>query len=173
MNGSTESKSARRRPSEGHLPPTGLVHHYLVVANQTLCGEALHEAIAERVRLGPSRFHVLVPATPARDLYQNMLHALEGEPPDEDQAVDDARTRLAFAVESIRGTGATADGEIGDADPLTAIEEVLAVRHFDEIIVSTLPAPVSHWLRLDLPAKVTHAFDLPVVHVTAGLLDPD
>jgi len=143
------------------------VHHYLVVANQTLGGEALKDAIAERVALGPSRFYVLVPATPARDLYQNVMNALEGEPPDQAAATADAQQRLEATLESIRASGAAADGEIGDPDPLAAIEAVLERHHFDEIIVSTLPRAVSRWLKLDLPARVGHAFDLPVTHVVA------
>jgi CBS domain-containing protein len=158
-------RPARRQPAPSVLPSGRVVHHYLVVANQTLGGQSLNDAIAERVALGPSRFHVLVPATPAHDLYRNVMHALEGELPDPVAATADAQRRLDATLESIRASGATADGEIGDPDPLGAIEAVLERHHFDEIIVSTLPRAVSRWLKLDLPARVGHAFDLPVTHV--------
>jgi len=159
----------RRRPRPEHAPKEGLVHHYLIVANQSLGGRPLADAIASRIALGPSRFFVLVPATPAHDLYQNVLHALEGGPPDDGQARADAERRLDASLHWIEERGGRAEGEIGDADPVTAIAAVLANQHFDEIIVSTLPVHLSHWLRLDLPSRVAHAFDLPVVHVAADV----
>lgn len=159
--------AAGRQPVAGVLLSRRLVHHYLVVANQTLGGEALNAAIADRVAAGPSRFHVLVPATPARDLYHNVMHALEGELPDKAEAAEAADRRLAATLASIRASGAAADGEIGDPDPLVAIASVLERHHFDEIIVSTLPRSMSRWLRFDLPARVNHAFDLAVTHVVA------
>jgi H+/Cl- antiporter ClcA/CBS domain-containing protein len=165
--GHAVGRAARRHPAPSLLPSRRVVHHYLIVANQTLGGDALNDAIAERVALGPSRFHVLVPATPAHDLYQNVMNALEGELPDQAAATAGAQKRLEATLESIRASGAAADGEIGDPDPLAAIEAVLERHHFDEIIVSTLPRAVSRWLKLDLPARVGHAFDLPVTHVVA------
>ncbi|HEX3911315.1 MAG TPA: hypothetical protein VHW67_11515, partial [Solirubrobacteraceae bacterium] len=57
-------------------------------------------------------------------------------------------------------------GVIGDPTPLTAIEDTINARPFDEIIISTLPAHVSRWLRLDLPSKVG-GLGLPVTTVTA------
>ncbi len=157
----------RRHSRTGHTPTGGLVHHYLIVANQTLGGTELTDAIADRVAAGPARFHVVVPATPSRDLFSNVMNALEGAPPAEDEAkiVDDAQARLDATLATIRATGARADGELGDPDPLAAIDHVLETHHFDEIIVSTLPHAVSHWLRVDLPTKVAHRFDLPTTHV--------
>jgi H+/Cl- antiporter ClcA len=146
------------------------VHHYLVVANQTLGGSALVEAIESRIAAGPTRFHVLVPATPPNDLYQTMMQGLEGEP-DQQQVTAEAEARLADSVAWIRSRGGRADGEIGDPDPLVAIGNVLAHQHFDEIIVSTFRAPVSRWLRMDLPSKVARTFELPVVHVVASTAD--
>ena len=52
-------------------------------------------------------------------------------------------------------------------DPMDAIEEALHDGAFDEIVISTLPRGVSHWLQLDLPARLMHDYDLPVTVVTA------
>jgi hypothetical protein len=52
-----------------------------------------------------------------------------------------------------------------EADPMRGVEAAVAGREFDEIIVSTLPARFSHWLRQDLPDRLVHKFDLPVTHV--------
>jgi hypothetical protein len=57
---------------------------------------------------------------------------------------------------------AKVEGQLGDADPLNAISETLATRQFDEVILSTLPRPISKWLRADLPRQVQRRFGLPV-----------
>jgi CIC family chloride channel protein len=169
----TTTVSPRRRPALEHAPKEGLVHHYLIVGNQTLHSGALIDAVAARLALGPCTFYVVVPATPAHDLYRNVLNALEGDAPDEHGPRDVAEERLAAALGWIREGDARADGEVGAADPLIAIAEVLKTHHFDEIIVSTLPVHMSRWLHLDLPSRVAHAFDLPVSHVVASHTNAD
>jgi hypothetical protein len=62
--------------------------------------------------------------------------------------------------------GARVEGLVGDASPLTAIQDALNTQGFDEIIISTLPARVSRWLHLDLPSKA-RGLGLPVTTVTA------
>jgi hypothetical protein len=62
--------------------------------------------------------------------------------------------------------GARVEGLVGDASPLTAIQDAVNTRGFDEIIISTLPARVSRWLHLDLPSKA-RGLGLPVTTVTA------
>jgi hypothetical protein len=63
--------------------------------------------------------------------------------------------------------GGTVEGLIGDTDPFVAVQAALARTPFDEVIVSTLPTHVSHWLRIDLPARVRR-LGLPVSVVTAS-----
>ena len=143
------------------------MQHYLIVGNQTLASAELAQAVSERLALGAARFYVVVPATPPHDLYGSVLRALEGEPASEQEARAVATQRLEAELNAIRDAGGEADGEVGDADPLAAIAAVLREHHVDEIVVSTLPDHVSKWLRLDLPRRVAHAFDLPVAHVVA------
>jgi GABA permease len=69
-------------------------------------------------------------------------------------------------VEQLRTAGVRADGEVGDPDPMHAVEEVLKRRQFDEIIVSTLPERLSRWLHQDLPRRIEHKFHLPVTHIS-------
>jgi len=130
------------------------MHRYLVVANQTLGGEHLVATVRERAHEGPCSFHIVVPVTPPTD------HAwTEGEI----RAV--AQGRLDRALARFREEGADATGEVGDANPVLAVEDALRVQGFDEIIVSTLPPGVSRWLKLDLPHRIEAAFGLPVTHV--------
>jgi hypothetical protein len=131
------------------------MRRYLVVANQTLGGEPLMARVREHLASGPSSFHIVVPATPPRD------HLL----PTENEAREIAKGRLDRAMAQFRELGADVDGEVGDADPVQAIGDAIRQSNFDEIILSTLPAGPSRWLRRDVPHRVEQAFALPVTHV--------
>jgi hypothetical protein len=130
---------------------------YLVVANQTLGGEPLSETVRTFVASEPCRFHILVPATPPKE----HLTFTEGE------ANAIAQERLDIALARFRELGADVDGEVGVANPLHAIEDVLMREQFDEIILSTLPSGLSRWLKLDLPSRVEDKYELPVTHLVA------
>jgi hypothetical protein len=145
---------------------------YLVVANQTLGGDELVRARQEILAAGPSEFYVVVPATPVQHLVPTFappMPIMGGPvtlPPSPEEGRQLAEAKLQAALERLRAAGASADGEVGDPDPLRAVENVLAKQpKFDEIIVSTLPERLSHWLRQDLPRRLEHKFHLPVTHV--------
>jgi GABA permease len=115
-----------------------------------------------------------VPATPVKDLASNAvpipMPVMGGTPtlpapPKEARRM--AQAKLDAAVRKLTAAGVRADGTVGDADPVRAVEEATASGVFDEIIVSTLPARVSRWLHQDLPARLEHACHLPVTHVPA------
>ena len=61
------------------------------------------------------------------------------------------------------------EGEVGDGNPMLAIEDALRDHGpFDEIVISTLPRGLSKWLRIDLPHRAEAAFGLRVTHVIGG-----
>ena len=78
-----------------------------------------------------------------------------------------ARSNLDTELSRLREIGATADGAVGDPNPMVAIEKALAERQFDEIILSTLPPGISRWLALDLPHRVKRKFDVPLTVISA------
>ena len=153
------------------------MHRYLVVANQTLGGPELIDVIRDRMARGPAEFWVLAPATPATQLITD-FGALGGSFPLDptvlptaaevrEEGVAVARSNLETELGRLRELGATADGAVGDANPMAAIEKAVAAQQFDEIILSTLPTGVSRWLALDLPHRVRRKFDVPLTVITA------
>ncbi len=130
----------------------------LVVANKTAATPALLEAVAARAASGPATFTLLVPRI-AHGLHRVM----------EPEAADDTEAKmvLELALPLLEeAAGAPVEGLVGDAIAIDAVQDAVNIHGFDEIIVSTLPARVSRWLRSDLPRKVA-ALGLPVTTVIA------
>src|SRR5439155_12789061 len=131
------------------------MHRYLVVANRTLAGAHLFEQLTELTRHDRCSFRVVVPAEPPRD------HAWT-----ETEARSIAAARLEQALARFAALDAEVDGEVGDADPALAVEDVLLRGEtFDAIVLSTLPPGPSRWLRLDLPHRLEGKTGLRVIHV--------
>jgi cell pole-organizing protein PopZ len=130
------------------------MRRYLVVASQTLTGAHLIAKVRELDRGGPCAFHVVVPATVPQD-----------HPWTEGEVQGTARHRLEEGLALFRDAGVEATGQVGDADPVLAVEDVLREQAFDEIVISTLHPRISRWLKLDLPRRVEGLFGLPVIHV--------
>jgi hypothetical protein len=130
----------------------------LVVAHKTAATPALLEAVRERAQRGPATFTLLVP---------NSAHGLHVVVDPEDQAESEAQQVVELAVPLLEdAAGTPVEGIVGDPSPMNAIQDAINLRGFDEVIISTLPARVSKWLKLDLPSKVG-GLGLPVTTVTA------
>jgi hypothetical protein len=128
----------------------------LIVANRTATGPALMAAVRARARRGEASFHLVVPATP---------HGLHRVVDPEVAGREEARRRLDSALAPLSAAaGGAVSGEVGDPNPLAAVQDALNLHGFDEIILSTLPWRLSRWLRVDLPRKVA-ALGVPVHHV--------
>jgi hypothetical protein len=131
----------------------------LVLANETIGGAKLLDAIRERNAQGDARFHVVVPLT--RPRHGNVIY---------DEAVrDSAQVRVDLALAFMREEGIEGTGEVGDGDPLNAAKDAIAEHRIDEIIVSTLPAQSSGWMKRDLIEALEGETGLPVHHVVVDL----
>lgn len=131
----------------------------LVVANETLGGRALIDAVLKRNEAGDARFHLVVPRT--RPKHGNIIY---------DEAVRDAaQVRIDLALGYVGGQGLKATGEVGDPDPFTATMDAIADVRPDEVIVSTHPLTSSGWLRRDLVERIRAEAGLPVEHVVTDL----
>ena len=135
----------------------------LLIANRTADTDRLREAVRERAADGTTRFHLLVPAVPS-GLHRVVDPEVAGQ--DEAQArLDSALPRLSEAA------GFNIEGEVGDADPMAAVQDTLGRESFEEIVISTLPKRMLRWLHLDLPSKIK-GLGVPVSHVEADTV-PD
>jgi len=130
----------------------------LVVAHQTAATQPLLDAVRERAQRGPVHFHLVVPSRP---------HGLDKVMDPQDHGEQEARRALADALPKLsEAAGTEVTGDIGDSEPLMAIQDALNLGQYDEIIISTLPLGISRWLHLDLISKA-RALGPPVTHVLA------
>ena len=126
--------------------------HTLVVANQTVEGAPLFGLLRGKSAEKPHRFTIVVPQSGGHG-----HHA------------DAARTRLGHLLDHMKQEGLQATGGIGDPDPFTAIQNALQFYRVDEIVISTLPARRSGWLRSDLIDRVKRSTAVPVEHVISDV----
>jgi len=135
--------------------------HVLVVANETLAGDELVDAVRRRAAEGPIRAVVVAPVNDPRSgyvVYRNSRRASAGR-------------RLDGMVEALRAAGIPAHGDVFEGGPVTAVEDVLAQEPIDELIVSTHPEERSGWLRRRnvLEELRRLAGDRPFTHVVSDV----
>jgi GABA permease len=129
----------------------------LVIANETVGGEALLSEIRKRCRDRECEILVVTPAL----VSSRAAHWAS----DVDEAVELARQRMELSLMELKSLGLRARGEIGDSDPRVAIEDALRLFPADEIIISTHPPERSHWLERGVVQRARDDIDLPVTHV--------
>jgi hypothetical protein len=130
----------------------------LVVAHRTAATPQLLTAVTERAEAGPARFTLLVP---------RVAHGLHRVVDPEDTDDSEAQMVLELALPLLEeAAGGHVEGRIGDPNPADAIHDAMNIDGYDEIIISTLPARVSRWLRADLPSKLK-PLGVPVTTVVA------
>ena len=123
--------------------------HVLVVAHRTAATPRLLEEVRRRTQQGPCSVTLLVPRP-----YWN---------PD----TEEAELVIELAVPVLEdAAGGHVDAVVGDSDPVEAVRQFMAENDVDEIILSTLPQRVSHWLRRDVPSRL-QALEVPLTVVTA------
>jgi hypothetical protein len=131
----------------------------LVIANETLGGKPLIDAVRKHAAEEETRFVLCVPQTQPRAGY--VVY--------DDAVFDAAQTRVDLAVGFVRSEGMDAVGEVGDPDPYAAAMDAVREYNPDAIIISTLPESRSGWLRRDLIERIRQASGLPVEHVVADI----
>jgi GABA permease len=135
-------------------------HHILVVANETVEGTALVEAVRDMALSHDADVVVVAPALNTR-----LRHWMS----DSDGAHHAAAQRLEGCVDRLRDAGVRVTGHVGDADPMRAIEDATRLFPADEIVIGTHPEERSNWLAHDLVARACAQFDVPVLHIVVDL----
>jgi hypothetical protein len=132
----------------------------LVIANETVGGETLREEIRRRAESYREQVLVVCPA-----LNSPIRHWAS----DEDAARAAAQKRLAASLARLAEAGIQARGEVGDSEPLQAIEDALRTFGADEIIISTHPEGRSNWLEKGVVSGARDRFAVPITHVVVDL----
>jgi hypothetical protein len=154
-------REARERPTVAPRPRgEDDEERVLVVANETVAGAALRDAVRQAVSGGRANVLVVSPA-----LNSKLKHWVS----DEDQARTAAEERLGRSIAALEQLGIPARGEVGDADPVQAIEDALRTFGPDLIVISTHPPGRSNWLEHGVVSTARERFAVPITHVVVDL----
>jgi hypothetical protein len=136
-------------------------HRMLVVANETVGGEALLDEIRKHCQGRDCEIFVVTPAL----VGSRASHWAS----DVDEGIELARQRMELSLIAIDELGLKARGEVGDSDPNMAIEDALRAFPADEIVISTHPPERSRWLEHGVVKRAREQIDLPITHVVVDL----
>jgi hypothetical protein len=132
----------------------------LVIANETVGGAELLAILRRKSEGVNEQVLVVCPALNSQ---------VRTWASDEDGARAAAQQRLDASLARLRQDGVHAQGEVGDGDPLQAIEDALRTFGADEIVISTHPEGRSNWLERNVVGAARDRFDVPITHVVVDL----
>jgi hypothetical protein len=131
----------------------------LVIANETIAGKGLHDQVRESTADG-GRVIIIAPALSSRLKYVFS---------DVDIPRAEAQERLDASMSLLHESGIDAEGEVGDANPVRAFEDAVAIYEPDGVLVSTHPEGRSNWIEKGVVEKIKSKTDLPVEHVVVDI----
>ena len=138
------------------------MNHVLVIANETVAGQTLIEALKQRAAAERIRVTVVAPINEPREgyvVYEDTRRASAGR-------------RLDRTLQLLREAGIPASGLVVDADPVNATRDAIAQAEppIDSIIVSTHPEERSGWMQRNVPERIQKASGaIPVEHVVVDM----
>lgn len=128
----------------------------LVVADETVVGEEIPQEILEKARGLSAEVRVVFPALNTR-----LRHYVS----DVDPAREEAQKRLERSIEKLGEEGIAAQGEVGDSDPVQALEDALATGKADEVIIATRSPSRVNWLEKDIVDRARKVSDVPITYL--------
>jgi len=143
------------------VPPTG-PRRILVIANETCASSTVVEEV--RYRAGPGRAEVLVVAPTLAS--SRLSHWLDS---DSERRREAAEARIESSVAALSEAGLDARGELGDADPMQALDDALRTMDPDEVIISTHTPEKSNWLERKVVQQARATYALPITHVVVDI----
>ena len=150
-----------QRPPQTHVVrDEGPSRRILVIANETVGGDELRTLLERKAEGVAEEMLLVCPALNSR---------VRTWTSDEDPARAEAQSRLDASLARLGEAGVSVRGEIGDGDPLQALEDALREFPADEIVVSTHQPGRSHWLEQGVVEQARHRYDVPITHVVVDL----
>lgn len=117
----------------------------------------LREELRRHTGGADSEIHVVAPATE--------LSRLQWLASDEDRARAKAAKAARKTTKAVEETGDVEEAEVGDPDPVQAVEDALRTFPADELLIVTRPGEEATWLEKESPEEAFQRFDLPVTHL--------
>jgi hypothetical protein len=156
----TDRRSPLQEAADAPHPhgASGGKRHILVVASETLGGEALRRELAEAGGAGVE-LDVLAPILASRSHYWAS---------DLDHEREEARARHQASLAWAAAQGFAAKGQVGDPDPLVAIEDELRDFGADEVIIAMHPREHASWLAKRMLGHLSRELDVPVREIVVG-----
>jgi hypothetical protein len=129
----------------------------LVVATAEIDPGSLREAVRDHAG-DEAEIRVVAPASD--------ISPLRWLASDEDAARAEAAEVASEVAESVEPEAAHTEAEVGDTDPVQAIEDALRTFPADEVIVVTRPDDDASWLEEDSAEEARERFGVPVTRLT-------
>jgi hypothetical protein len=129
----------------------------LVVATAPVEPGPLREAVREHAG-EEAEIRVVAPASD--------VSPLQWLASDEDAAREQASEVASEAAQTVEPEAARTEAEVGDTDPVQAIEDALRTFPADEVIVVTRPDDEAAWLEQDSAEETRERFGVPVTRLT-------
>ena len=129
----------------------------LVVTTAPVEGDALRERVRDHAGGEEAELHVVATASD--------LSPLDWLATDEDEARREAAERAAGAEDAVVPEAGAVESEVGDTDPVQAIEDALRTFPADELLLVTRPDDDAGWLEEGAAAEALERFSLPVTHL--------
>ena len=136
----------------------------LVLANETCAAAAVLDEVSYRVGRASRPVEVLVVAPALAG--SRLQHWLSTDVTD---ARSRAAERLEASIDALAALGIYARGELGDADPIQALEDGVRLFNPDEVLIATHPHRRSNWLERRVVDAARERLTIPVTHVVADL----
>jgi hypothetical protein len=133
----------------------------LVVTTAPLEGGFVREQVKRHAGGGAAEVHVVAPASkisPIKWLFS-----------DEDEARAEAEKVAVETAEQLEDAAAVSgpvEAEVGDTDPVLAIQDALATFPADEVIIVTQPGTDATWIEKDTFQEALQRLNVPVSHLT-------
>jgi hypothetical protein len=152
---STDSPQSASHAGDG-------AHRIVVLANEVIGDQALVREVVRHVEGRPTQIRIVAPA-----LVKSPLDLAAGDVDDE---IDDARRRLEASIATFGQSGIEATGDVGEADPVLALEDALRLFPADEVIVVAHPRERATWLEENVVERARREVGVPftVIEIEPG-----